>query len=548
MSSASSVQSSSPSLQFIPLGKLGESPTNPRKHFDAAKLEELSRSIKEVGVLEPLIVRAHANGNVTAFQIVCGARRYRASKLAGLSEVPATVRDFTDDQVRLIQLAENGAREDLSPIDEAEAYAALAADGLDSAAIAKALGKKKGDVARRLPLAKLPKNVKDALASGLLPVSHGEYLARIPDGKLLEEAFDRFFYDANDGEGKPIMAAVPLAVAKRIVEEEFMTSLSLAIFDPEDATLSPLGACSKCPHLAGNNPDLFGDVKAKAVCTNPRDFRLKIENHLAKLRDSGCTVLLSKNELKRAFPCAASSEPGREFVDLERMCLDDPKRRTYEELLGRGEKLKMVFAFKDGRVRKLYPAKVIREALVASGHSFAKEKRPRPANGQDAARSAARLEQIGDAAVSRELAVRLRSMKLAPGGWIDLLLQIAILLQDWRVEEVIRRHGFEGTTEEFKKNRGRIISDAIAAMTDADKRAFLVDLLLGGWIRTINKPEQELYRHVLKLAGVNYAKVTNAAIDAAKKKAAESKKTTKPPIAAKTVRAPQAEVSKQRSH
>jgi len=540
MSSASSVQSSSTLFQLIPLGKLGESPTNPRKHFDAGKLEELSRSIKEVGVLEPLIVRARQDGNGSGFEIVCGSRRYRASKLAGLAEVPATIRAFTDDQVRLIQLAENGAREDLSPLDEAEAYAALAADGLDASAIAKTLGKKTREVARRLPLAKLVKKAKEALASGLLPVGHGEYLARIPDVKLQEAALGRFLYDANEsGEGKPIIAAVPLAVAKRIVEEEFMTALSAAIFDPEDPHLSPLGACSKCPHLAGNNPDLFGDVKAKAVCTNPKDFRLKVENHLTKLRESGYTVLVSKNDLKRAFPYVGSDELGKEFVDLERMCLDDPKRRPYEELLGRGEKLKMVFALKNGRVRKLYAAKDIRAALVASGHSFAKEKKPqRPGNGQDAARSAARLEEIGNAAVSRELAVKLRSVKLTPGGWIDLLLQIVVLVQDWRVEDVFRRHGFEGTVEQFKKGRERIVPDRIAAMIEAEKRAFLVDLLIGDWIRTINKPERELYRHVLKLAGVNFVKVANAAVEAAKKKAAESKQTLKPAIAAKTVRSP----------
>jgi hypothetical protein len=82
-----------------------------------------------------------------------------------------------------------------------------------------------------------------------------------------------------------------------------------------------------------------------------------------------------------------------------------------------------------------------------------------------------------------------------------------------------------------------MVADRIAAMTDAEKRAFLVDLLIGDWIRTINKPEQELYRHVLKLASVNFVKVANGAIDAAKKKAADSKQTAKPPIAAKTVRA-----------
>jgi ParB/RepB/Spo0J family partition protein len=537
MSSVSSVQSSSnTSFQFIPLGKIGESPTNPRKHFDAAKLEELSRSIKEVGVLEPLIVRAHKNGDGTAFQVVCGARRCRASKLAGLAEVPATIREFTDDQVRLIQLAENGAREDLSPLDEAEAYAALAADGLDPAAIAKTLGKTTREVALRLPLAKLAKSVKDALASGLLPVGHGEYLARIPDAKLQQEALERFLYDANEhGEGKPLYAVVPLAIAKRIVEEEFMTSLSVAIFDPEDATLSPLGACSKCPHLAGNNPDLFGDVKAKAVCTNPKDFRLKVENHLAKLRDSGYTVLISKNEVKRAFPFGGSHEVGKEFVDLERMCMDDPKHRTFEELLGRSEKLKMVFALKDGRVRKLYPVKDIKAALVASGHAFAKEKPKKNPSDKAASRSQAQLERIGDEAVSREVAVKLSSVKLTPAGWIDLVLRIAILSEEWRVKDVIRRHGFDGTAEEFAKNRERILKDRLEAMSDAEKRAFLVDFMIGDWMHSADKAEAELYKHVLKLAGVDYVKVANTAIDEHKRKAAEAKATEKPSIAAKNV-------------
>jgi len=537
MSSASSVQSSSnTSFQCIPLGKIGESPTNPRGHFDAAKLEELSRSIKEVGVLEPLIVRAHKNGDGTAFQVVSGARRYRASKLAGLAEVPATIREFTDDQVRLIQLAENGAREDLSPLDEAEAYAALAADGLDPAAIAKTLGKKTREIAKRLPLAKLPKRVKDALAAGHIQVGHAELIGLIPDAKMQERALGRFLYDANDsGDGKAILGCVPLAMAKRIVEEEFMTALSLAVFDPEDASLSPLGPCSACPHLAGNNPDLFGDVTGKAVCTNPKDFQAKTENHLKKLRESGYTVLVSKNEAKKAFPYGESDQVGKDFVDLGAICHDDPKRRTYEELLGKAEKLTTVYALKNGRVRKLYPAKAIRPALVASGHGFAKEKKKAAPTKKESSTSQANLERIGDEAVSRELAAKLRTVKLAPSGWIDLVLRIAIVSEGWKVEGVIRRHGFDGSKEEFATKREKIIAERVEAMTDAEKRAFLVDFMIGDWMHSADKAEAELYKHILKLTGVDYVKVANAAIDEHKRKAAEAKTADKPPIAAKTV-------------
>jgi len=197
------------------------------------------------------------------------------------------------------------------------------------------------------------------------------------------------------------------AVAKRIVEEEFMTALSLAIFDPEDDGLSPLGRCSTCPHLSGNNPDLFGDVTGKAVCTNPKDFQLKTENHLKRLREGGYTVLISKKEIAQAFPNGLE-HPAREFVDLEAICFEDPKRRTYEELLGKAEKLKTVFALRNGRVRKLFAAREMRAALAASGHAFAKEKPKKKVNDQAVSRSQANLERIGDEAVSRELAKRLR--------------------------------------------------------------------------------------------------------------------------------------------
>jgi ParB/RepB/Spo0J family partition protein len=539
MSGTSLVQSSRSVSQFVPLAHLAESSTNPRKHFDPKKLEELAANIKEVGVLEPLVVRSVLGPE--RLEIICGARRFRASTMAGLTEVPVIVREFTDREVRLIQLAENAAREDLSPIEEAEAYAALVEEGMSLAAIAEKLGKKSRHIARRLPLAKLPKKVRESLAAGHISVGHAELIGVIPDAKMQETALGRFLYDATpDGEGKAIIACVPLAVAKRIVEGEFMTALSLAVFDPEDGELSPLGPCSKCPHLSGNNPDLFGDVTGKAVCTNPKDFQVKTENHLKRLREDGYTVLISKKELARAFPNGVSDLPSREFVALETICFEDPKQRTYEALLGKAEKLKTVFALKNARVRRLFPAKDIRAALVASGHAFATEKPKKKSNEKTAARSAAQLQRIGDDAVSRELAVKLRAAKLTPAGWIDLLLKMVILSEERRVATVIRRHGFEGTDEEFAKHRERILTDRLEAMTDAEKRAFLVDLLVGDWLHSADKAEAELYKYVLKLAGVDFVKVANAAIDAAKAAAAETKKIPKPPIAAHTVRAPKA--------
>jgi ParB/RepB/Spo0J family partition protein len=505
---------------------------NPRKFFDARQLAELTESVKRHGVLEPLVIRA--NETPGEWEIVCGARRYRAANAAGLAEVPVVVRTLSDDETAIIQLVENGQRAGLSPLEEAETFAALEAKGLTAAEIAKQLSRKASEVARRLPLARTAKRVKDALASGLLPVEYAELIARIPDTKLQAEALGEIIVEEYFTRSEqPIRRPVPFAEAKRIVEEQFMAALSVAIFDPEDAALSPLGACSTCVHLAGNNRDLFGDVKAKAVCTNPKDFRLKTENHLQRLRESGYTVLLKSNEVKRAFPHGDNDRLAKEFVDLESVCPDDPKRRRYEELLGRGDKLRTVFALRDGRVRKLFPAKDVKPALSAAGHAFAKEKVRRTTERQHAT-SATKLEAIGREAVSRELARELRTVKLTPSGWIDLLLRIALIVDAWKVEPVLRRHGFEGTAEEFARSREKIIADRVESMTDAEKRAFLVDLLAGDFVVSPGKAEQDVFRYLVKLANIDYAKVANHAIDEAKTAAAEATRVPKAGVAAKT--------------
>ena len=123
-----------------------------------------------------------------------------------------------------------------------------------------------------------------------------------------------------------------------------------------------------------------------------------------------------------------------------------------------------------------------------------------------------------------ELAAKLRTVKLAPSGWIDLVLKIVIALEGWKLEGVIRRHGYEGSAEQFAKNRERIVAERIDAMSDAEKRAFLVDLLVGDWSHAADKAQQELYKHALKLAGVDFVKVANAAIDEARRLAAQQKK------------------------
>jgi ParB family chromosome partitioning protein len=520
--------------RVIPLSCIVESPTNPRKYFDQGKLEELAASIKERGVLEPILVRPALEG---VFQIIFGARRFRASKMAGKADMPATVKEFSDGDILVIQLDENDGREDLTPLERAEAYATLAATGLSPAEIAAKLKKRTPDVAAILVLASAAKKVKAALSAGVIDEKYARLIAKIPDHRLQEEALGRIVENFGD-DVKPALAPIPYAQAKTLVEEEFMTSLSVAAFDPEDATLSPYGACSACPHLASNNRDLFGEVTNKAVCTNPKDFRLKTENHLRKLKESGYTVLISKKEVQRAFPVEGNPHHlAKDYVDLQSICPSDPKSRTYDALLSKDAKLNAVFALADGHVRRLYPKAALRDALASSGHPFAKERPKQNGNGKSD-RENAKLERIAGDAVTLALAKSLRTAKIPQGEFLTLVMRAIAIGYAWKIESYFRRHGYDGTAAQFALKREKVVAERIGVMSDAEKRAFILDFFVSGWSESAVKAEQSLYKDVLKLAGVDPLKVAKQAIDEAKRKAVEAKKTPKPPIAAKTVRTP----------
>jgi len=167
----------------------------PRKNFDKEALEQLASSIRENGVLQPLLVRPLATGN---YQIIAGERRWRASKIAGLSEVPVVIRDdLSEEQVMQIALIENLQRENLNPIEEALGYKELIDNyKMTQDELAKTLGKARSSIANSLGLLTLPKTVKDLLAEGELSAGHCKALKSIKDPALMTEIALR----AADGE------------------------------------------------------------------------------------------------------------------------------------------------------------------------------------------------------------------------------------------------------------------------------------------------------------------------------------------------------------
>lgn len=185
----------SESLRTLRISEIEPNKGQPRKNFDKEAMEQLAESIRVNGVLQPLIVRPLATGN---YQIIAGERRWRAAKIAGLSEVPVVIRDdLSEEQVMQVALIENLQRENLNPIEEAQGYRELIDNyKMTQDQLSKALGKARSSIANSLGLLTLPIGVRDLLADGRLSAGHCKALKAIKDPALMTEIAVR----ASEGE------------------------------------------------------------------------------------------------------------------------------------------------------------------------------------------------------------------------------------------------------------------------------------------------------------------------------------------------------------
>ena len=161
------------SVEHIHVKSIKANPYQPRKTFDEAAIQELSASIKEHGVLQPIILRRTG----TTYEIVVGERRFRAAQIAGLEEVPAIIRVLTDEETMEWAILENLQREDLTPIEEAEAYHSLMDNlSLTQEQLAFRLGKSRPHIANHVRLLSLPEKIRNYISDGKLSMGHGRTL------------------------------------------------------------------------------------------------------------------------------------------------------------------------------------------------------------------------------------------------------------------------------------------------------------------------------------------------------------------------------------
>lgn len=285
-------------VEEIPLTRLSVSPSEARKTIAAGPLRELTLSIEQYGVREPLLVRPRGLDGLGAagvFEIVSGQRRYLASGLAGKLTCPCLVRALTDDEAAEIRLISNLQREDLPALEEAAAFAELRDRAGSIAAVAAKVGKDIAYVTKRLKLVDLGELGRKALAAGILTVDHALLLARL--GKDEQAAALKWCIDYSAGAKTTAEKVVDDRIAiglesrgghhqwepqsvqrlKEHIEQHSGRKLARAPWDLDDATLAPeAGACSACPSNTKSNTSLFGDLDIEAAtCADGQCFEAK---------------------------------------------------------------------------------------------------------------------------------------------------------------------------------------------------------------------------------------------------------------------------------
>jgi ParB family chromosome partitioning protein len=296
----------------VPITALAESPTNPRKRFDAKSLEELAASFKTQGILAPLLVRELEESR---YEVIAGARRLRAAKLAELEKLPVRVVKLTDAEAIEAQCVENLQREDIHPLEEALGFKSLLELGEPAytiAVIASRAGKSEAYVYGRIRLADLIPPVAEAFLKDQITIGHALLIAKLPASQQ-QEAFSAAFRGLWTSEGNS-QVLIPVRELGAWIESNILLQLGSAPFDKQDETLvSEAGSCVHCPRRTGFNKLLFSDVQ-KDSCTSPECFRAKIDASVRKTLETKPQLI----QISAAWNSREGAPLGRnQYVELE---------------------------------------------------------------------------------------------------------------------------------------------------------------------------------------------------------------------------------------
>lgn len=541
-------------VSVLTLAHLVPSPFNPRSGTDTAQLADLADSIRTSGLQQPIVVRPlpdiDPRRNGEAWEIVFGHRRAMAARAAGLTQIPAIVRDLTDQQVIVAQAIENLQREDLSPMDEARGYRQLL-DQLQVPVdeIVQRVGRKRTQIYARLKLLELVPEAVEALERGEIGAEVAQLVARIPLPKLQVKALAKIeelrasIHHDRDPSYREIRA---------LLVDEFTLQLSKTIFPLDDAALLPAaGSCLACPKRSGANLDLFGDIvdppktkqqwrterqnKGEEICTDPDCFAAKKAAQLARvaaeLEAKGKTVVTGAAARRALKIDRYSSKPE---VKGEYVALADVKAELKK--VGK-DKAPAVVVLQDPASGRMVQA-VKKADLAAAGVKVKEEKKAerydyaaesRKREDEHAKKEAAARVEMN---VRRALFDQLRAkIAASPRSAFDLGLVAAAAYAgvEYSAREALAKLWGHGSTEKLRK--------ALGSMAAADLNLFLMDcalvndLIVNAWrpepAEALNAAARHYKIDAAAIRAEVVEKLETADADAAKKKDAANAKAKK---------------------
>lgn len=336
-------------VDFIPVKNITTA-DNVRGKVDKAALTELIESVKQNGILSPVLVRVSGINGKTKYELIAGHRRLAAAVETGLQQIPALVRSMTDEQADAARLVENLQRLDLEPMEEANAFQRLITRfGYRVDEVAARVMKPSTYIRTRLKLLDLIKDAQDAVIDHRLPVGHAFLIARLP------AHFQAQAFRAICPKNQEVMG---LGETHRYIRDNFMLVLSTAQFDIKDAILIPVaGSCLTCPKRTGHTKELFDDITKVDLCTDPACFKTKQRAHWDQIQEMAKTekglTILNEKDVKTLFPYANGDHLySNRFVALDETCHDakGDKDRSYRKLLAGVALPKFLVQRPDGRV------------------------------------------------------------------------------------------------------------------------------------------------------------------------------------------------------
>lgn len=531
-------------IPACPLTAISPAPWNPRKHFDELELNELAADIAARGVLQPLVVRNNPSER-TSFEIVCGERRFRAAGRAGLAAVPVVVRQLDDREALECAISENGQRENLHPLEEADGFLALhTLHGESVEDIAARFGVSTKLVHQRLTLAKLCDEGRAAFLEGKLSWGTSLRIARLPSLDYQREAV-KYFSEKHNSFG-----ATNATEAARWIEGRYHLRLATAPFDTKSAELLPgVGPCATCPRNSDAQVPLFGaDDVTPGQCMDPVCFARKKEaawqKSAADAAAEGRRVLTA--EQSAAIAPQWSGATWRDgYVPLDEKPKEHGGRKTWAQLLGDHAPAPVVARGADGQAVPLYAPDDLKAAAKKAGlKALKKAPKSSSSGGSSNASWKAQQEEREAVALGQVRAIAdafaKRTVPTDDRAWWQALTRAVLLNEGSGIRAVINHLKLDltkkrkGVVGEYQQ-RQAALAEEIDARSPGGCRELLVLGLLGCALDG-DDTLADTHLPLAKVYGLDpkaLTKKVKADLEAAKKKPAaevakpSGKKTTK---------------------